>query len=281
VAEALQEVPETRGKLVSLYAYLDTARPPSFEAHDKVIVFLATRLTIVPWARLAPEWRRKVRHLGIRDYASILDWHWTRPVWGLERLQKKVRLWRELGAAAVNVESGDDWGGWGLYHYVLARLLWDPGTEADEIVEDFLEKGFGKGAPLMRRYYRRWICGYSPGIRRLAAGDLRRAWQLSTAAAERLRVERQALYLRHLDLLESYRSTRDARDRTLALEALVAFDWRIAPLSLAHVYPLVEVYLRREARWRLGISEKTFSSWMDSRPFSAEEIGSILRKPVE
>jgi hypothetical protein len=110
---------------------------------------------------------------------------------------------------------------------------------------------------------------------------LRRAWQLSTAAAERLRVERQALYLRHLDLLESYRSTRDERDRTLALEALVAFDWRIAPLSLAHVYPLVEVYLRREARWRLGISEKTFSSWKDSRPFSAEEIGSILRKPAE
>jgi hypothetical protein len=279
VADALQQVPETRGKLVSLYAYLDTARPPSFDAHEKVIVFLATRLTITPWTRLAPAWRRKVSHLGIRDYASILDWHWTRPVWGLESLKKKVRLWLELGVEAVSVESGNDWGGWGLYHYVLARLLWDPRQEAEEIVEDYLKKGFGSSASIMRRYFERWKYGCSAGIRHLAARDLNRAWTASATAAERLRVERLALYLRHLDLLETYRSARGDRDKALALQALAAFDWRIAPLGIAHTFPLVEVYLRRQARW-LGIAEERFAGWKDSRPLSPEEVRSILRKPV-
>jgi len=153
---------------------------------------------------------------------------------------------------------------------VLARLLWDPREEVEGIVGDYLEKGFGEAAPTMRRYYERWKCSYSGGIRFLAARDLTRAWAASAVPEVRRRVERQALYLRHLRLLDAYRSVRDDWDRVRALESLVSFDWRLAPLNIAHTVPLVEVYLRRDARWRLGLAEAEFDGWKDSRLFSPQ-----------
>lgn len=278
VAEALQEQPATRGKRVAMYAYFNTARPPSLRAHENVIVFLATRFSIVPWTWLAPGWARKAEHLGIRDYASILPWTWTRPTWRLPALEKKVRVWRELGVEAVSVESGNDWGGWGLYHYVLARLLWDPEASVDQLVEDYLEKGFGRAAPHMRGYFLRWKCAYSPGIAGRAGRDLGRAWRTEEAPDVRRRLELQAAYLHHLQLLAAYRSAQSAEERVQTLRPLVAFAWRIAPLNIAHTVPLVEVYLKRDAVKGLGVAPEEFESWKDSLPLSPSELRNLAEE---
>ena len=278
VADAVKNEPATRDKLVGMYAYFDTAFPPSLAARDNVIVFLATRLTVLPWTWLAPSWRKKATHLGIRDYASVLAWSWTQPVWGLEKLQKKVRLWRDLRVEAVSVESGNDWGGWGLYHYVLARLLWDPGEDVKQVVGDYCEKGYGEAAPAMRRYFERWKCAYSPGLRAAASRDLAAAWRAEPAAEVRRRVERLVVYLEHLRLLDAYRSARSTADRVRALEPLVVFDWRAAPLGIAHTLPLVDVYLRRDAVRSLGVAPNDFDGWRDARSFSPEELRGLAEQ---
>lgn len=45
------------------------------------------------------------------------------------------------------------WGGMGLSHYVLARLLWDANLDVDELVRDYCRSGFGRAAPAVHDYF--------------------------------------------------------------------------------------------------------------------------------
>ena len=276
VADALAANPATGDKLVAMYAYLDTSRPASFPARDNVIIFFATRLGTAPWRWRIGAWAENSRHLGIQDYASILPWHWTRPAWRLERLQRNVHTWREHGVKAVNVESGNDWGGWGLYHYVMGRLLWDPDADVDAVVADFLDKGFGPAAEPMGRYFRRWRFGHAENLLQAAARDLAAALQAADCPSVRTRIEQYALYVHHLKLLAAYRAARERPERVRALRELVAFGWRIAPTNMAHTAPLTDHYLRKDAR-RLALPVEELEGWKRSDAVGSAEIRRLLR----
>ncbi len=238
VAQALAENLATRDKLVAMYAYLDTSRPPTIQARDNVIVFFATKLGTAPWRWRIRRWAEKTTHLGIQDYGSILPFHWTRPVWRLEMLQRNVRTWREHGVEAVNVESGNDWGGWGLYHYMLGRLLWDPDADVQTIFEDFLHKGFGPAAPQMRKYFTLWRCGYSDWKLEPAARAIEEALAATDSPEAHFRIELYAQYVHYLRLLAAYF---DARfdERALARRALIEAGSRLAPTNMAHAAALI------------------------------------------
>jgi hypothetical protein len=47
----------------------------------------------------------------------------------------------------------NDWGANGINFYVLAKLLWNPEQNVDEIIDDYLRHGFGPAAEPMRRYF--------------------------------------------------------------------------------------------------------------------------------
>jgi hypothetical protein len=243
VAEALAENPATRDKMVAMYAYLDTSRPPTIRARDNVIVFFATKLGTAPWRWRIRRWADRTTHLGIQDYASILPFHWTRPVWRLERLQRNVQTWRKNGVEAVNVESGNDWGGWGLYHYVLGRLLWDPDADVEAIFADFLEKGFGRSAPQMQKYFTLWRCGYSDWKLGPAAHDVEQALEAADSPETRFRIEQYAQYVHYLQLLAAYRNARQDEERSLALRELIEAGSRIAPTNMAHAAALIGRFL--------------------------------------
>jgi hypothetical protein len=279
VAGALAENPATRNKMVAMYAYLDTSRPPTMRARDNVIVFLATRLGTLPWRWRIRSWAQKTTHLGIQDYASILPWHWTHPVWRLEQLQRNVQTWREFGVQAVNVESGNDWGGWGLYHYVMGRLLWDPDADIEGIFADFLEKGFGGAAPQMRRYFTRWRCGYSEGKLGPAMKDIAAALDAADSPAGRVRIEQYALYVHHLRLLAAYNQAEQPDERIQALHKLVEFGWRLAPTNMAHTAPLIDHFLKNSAQ-ALGIIGKKVDLWKGEGAFLSSEIRSLIREDL-
>ncbi len=244
VAKALAGNPATADKLVAVYAYLDTSRPPTLRARDNVIVFFATRLGTSPWRLRIGPWARQTTHLGIQDYASILPFQWTRPVWRLENLQRKVRIWRAHGAEAVNVESGNDWGGWGLYHYVLARLLWNPDEELEELFADYLAKGFGRSAPHMRRYFTLWRNGYSDWKIGTAAKAVQKALQAADSPEVRARIELYARYLQYLRLLADYQNAGRSEERERARRALIEAGLELAPTNMAHTAALVGRFLR-------------------------------------
>ncbi|NUN92188.1 MAG: DUF4838 domain-containing protein [Verrucomicrobiae bacterium] len=45
------------------------------------------------------------------------------------------------------------WGGMGLSHYVLARLLWDVNLDVDALIQDYCAAGFGRAAPAVHEYF--------------------------------------------------------------------------------------------------------------------------------
>ena len=243
VAAALAENPLTRNKLVAMYAYLDTSRPPTIQARDNVIVFFATRLGTAPWRWRIGAWAQKCTHLGIQDYASILPFHWTRPVWRLEQLRRNVQTWCEYGVEAVNVESGNDWGGWGLYHYVMGRLLWDPGADVEGIFADYLARGFGGAAPQMRKYFTLWRRGYSDWKLEPAASAIEEALEAADCPEVRDRIGLYAQYVHYLRLLAAYCKATQGSERASALRELVEAGEKIVPTNMAHAAPLIGRFL--------------------------------------
>jgi alpha-glucuronidase len=53
--------------------------------------------------------------------------------------------------------SGNEgnWGTQGLNYYVLAKMLWDPHRDVDQIIDDYCRAAYGPGAKAMKEYYRR------------------------------------------------------------------------------------------------------------------------------
>ena len=174
----------------------------------------------------------------------MLPFHWTRPVWRLETLQRNVQTWREHGVEAVNVESGNDWGGWGLYHYVLGRLLWDPDADVEGIFADFLEKGFGRAAPPMRKYFTLWRHGYSDWKLDPAARAIAQALEAADSPATRVRIEQYAQYVHYLRLLAAYHNAHRSEERALARRELIEAGLKIMPTNMAHTGPLIGRFLR-------------------------------------
>ena len=47
----------------------------------------------------------------------------------------------------------DMWSTQGLNYYVVARLMWEPDKDVDEIIDDYCKSGFGKGWREIRKYW--------------------------------------------------------------------------------------------------------------------------------
>ncbi len=281
VADALKNNYETRNKMVAMYAYYITAQPPKISARDNVIIYVATRFTrLRNWHSLVKRWGEKVKNIGIRDYGSILPWNWTKPTWGLGQVKNNIQFWNENKVLGVSLESGNDWGGWGPYHYIMARLLWNPDEDIDTIFEDYVQSGFGTAANDMRRYFTRWRWGYSYRLLSLATRDVDKALKKVESEELRKRIGLYALYLHHLYLIYDYSYVRWGRKKE-ALQKLVAFDWRLVPTNMAHTLPYVEVYLKKKAMSRFRVSENDFNSWKRSEPFSREEILQYLKEDLK
>jgi dienelactone hydrolase len=72
-----------------------------------------------------------------------------------EPIQRSVQRLREQGFLYYQTQSGDGHAINGLNNYILARLLWDPSADVKAIQADYVEKGFGKAAAPMARYFQR------------------------------------------------------------------------------------------------------------------------------
>lgn len=65
----------------------------------------------------------------------------------------RVPFWYALGARSYENELSNNWGGAGLAYYCIARLLWDPSLDINDLLDDFFDKAFGAAAADMKDYY--------------------------------------------------------------------------------------------------------------------------------
>lgn len=69
-------------------------------------------------------------------------------------LAKWIRFAVDQGAIGFDFDGNTgNWGTQGLHYYVLARVLWEPKIDVDEVEKDYCRAAYGQGAEPMLRYY--------------------------------------------------------------------------------------------------------------------------------
>ncbi len=100
------------------------------------------------------EWRRVCDNLYLWDYTVNFS-HFVSPFPNLHVLGPNIRFFAGQGVRKhfqqTNTGPGHEWSE--LKSYLLARLLWDPRADVDDVTDDFLEGYYGeRAAPFLRRY---------------------------------------------------------------------------------------------------------------------------------
>jgi hypothetical protein len=99
------------------------------------------------------DWSRICGNVYLWDYTVNFSHH-VSPFPNLHVLQPNIRFFVGHGVRKhfqqSNTSPGHEFSE--LKSFVLARLLWDPKTDIDEVQDDFLEGYYGKAAPFIRRY---------------------------------------------------------------------------------------------------------------------------------
>lgn len=97
-------------------------------------------------------WASQVKELNLRP--NYLLGGSGFPVVYVHEMAKDIRHCAETGMIASDFDSlTHNWAVNGLNYYVLAQLLWDPAQNVDDIIDDYCQKGFGKAADIMKKYF--------------------------------------------------------------------------------------------------------------------------------
>lgn len=103
---------------------------------------------IIAWQPIAPA-------LYIWDYTPNFG-HYQQPFPNWDVLQPNVRFFVEHGVKGLFEQGNYSGGGFGemgpLRSYLLAELLWNPGTDVERHKKEFLDAYFGKAAPTIYEY---------------------------------------------------------------------------------------------------------------------------------
>jgi len=126
------------------YAPADYSRPisdPSSEPNRQFNELLTA------WAEICP-------HLLFYAYVSkSMWWELPRPV--LRPFAADVKHLHALGLSRYYAQSSlSHWALDGPLYYVLAKLLWEPALEPQDVAQDWIDHMFGPAAPDMAAFYR-------------------------------------------------------------------------------------------------------------------------------
>jgi hypothetical protein len=101
------------------------------------------------------KWSRLTKHLFLRP--NLLLQPISLPIIYVHKLAEDLRFMADNGMWGATYGSGNEgnWGTQGLNYYVLAKMLWDPHRDVNEIIDDYCRAAYGPGAEAMKEYYRR------------------------------------------------------------------------------------------------------------------------------
>jgi hypothetical protein len=70
-------------------------------------------------------------------------------------MQNDIRYYRDIGAKGISVYSEPgDWFTYGLNHYVLGKIAWDPDTNVDSLTDVYCASVYGEGSQVAALAYR-------------------------------------------------------------------------------------------------------------------------------
>jgi len=165
LAEAV--VKEFPDQYVGYYgAYSEHQDPPTIQGHEHVIVYLTTWQKDLFKALEEPRNRAFLRKIegfartcpkiAIRDYDGMFScwWGWG-PISLIDVHRVDYPIYHRLNVRGFITEAQDHWAAAGQSYYVTHKLWWNPYADVEAIKRDFVEKGFGRAAEPMWRYWER------------------------------------------------------------------------------------------------------------------------------
>ncbi len=151
------------------FAYTYTQKPPkSLQVRKNVIIRLCHMqpscdshpLTECDRNAKYVDYLRGWLHKGGKVYAwhYVTDFsHYLLPFPNFNAIRKDIPFYYKEGIAGVFCQGDAADGGGGewaeLRSYVLAKLLWNPNVNADDVIDDFLRGVYGKAAGPIRKYF--------------------------------------------------------------------------------------------------------------------------------
>lgn len=279
VADALAE--QMPGKYVAMYAYAPTSPPPSIEARENVVIWIATAFIAGEFTlpQIIEGWSSRCHHIGIRTYYSVTPWSWQMPHYAPEQDEAELRWWRENKALGVSAEAEDNFGSRGPRYWLTSQLMYDLDRPLEELLEDYYAHCWGAAAPAMRRYWERWEGGRPVTGERLALAlrDLQEADALARTDAVRRRIMMMKAYLHYLRLYREWGGA-PAEQRTDALGRCMSYAFAIEPF---HMIQGVNVFYRIVGKANnrlLDIPEETLAAWRQTQrldPFAPETAARV------
>ena len=101
-------------------------------------------------------WRRRGGKMYAWHYVTDFN-HYLMPLPNFNALKKDILFYYKEGVSGVFCQGDSHPGGGGewaeLRSYVLAKLLWDPTIDVDEVIDDFMQGVYGKAAAPIRQYF--------------------------------------------------------------------------------------------------------------------------------
>jgi hypothetical protein len=185
-------------------------------------------------------WNQITSQLYIWHYNTNFS-HYLAPFPDFDELAADIPLYGKSGVVGVFLEGAYPPGGGGesaeLRSYVMARQLWNPATNVDQAIEEFLDGVYGKAAPAMKAYYQLlaaegrknhlWIFNlpeYPPAFLSAARQQLQRAQALAPDAATVRRVRKASLPVEYVELC--YAATYSIRESQYAPADLAGLQKR-------------------------------------------------------
>lgn len=100
-------------------------------------------------------WQPVARKLYIWDYTTNFG-HYQQPFPNFDALKPNVQFFVQHGVSGLFEQGNYSGGGFGelgpLRAYLLAELLWNPDTDIERHIREFLKAYYGKAAPQVRAY---------------------------------------------------------------------------------------------------------------------------------
>ena len=154
-------------KIISTLAYISTRHPPktmrpeknvsimlcSFECSRILPIADSTFPQDISFSKNLRDWSRICERLFVWDYEINFS-NLVGPHPNLRILQPNIKSFIDHNARGIFAQGNREIGGefCHLRAYILAKLLWNPDCNVDELIDDFLTGYYGPAATAIRRY---------------------------------------------------------------------------------------------------------------------------------
>ncbi len=101
------------------------------------------------------KWSNISKHLYVWEYTVNFK-HYLLPFPNIYAMAQDIRFYRKRGIKGLLLQSNFSYGNSSslteLKSYVFAKLLWDSSLDTSELIKEFTDGVYGKGAPYIREY---------------------------------------------------------------------------------------------------------------------------------